>query len=134
MRFDFLKKEDLDLQDKILKIEFINPAKFGINLEFYKKDSGAALSVSARTQGGTNNNSNKLLQKQKYGIKAVFKNILEMSVPISVLNVSPLNPIDFYVTLTYKNNLLEEIERFPVNGYFEATVPDKNFEIINWLV
>ena len=134
MRFDFLKKEDLDLQDKILKIEFINPAKFGINLEFYKKDSEAALSVSARTLDDTNNNSDKLLQEQKHGIKAVFKNILEMSVPISVLNVSPLNPIDFYVTLTYKNNLLEEIERFPVNGYFEAIVPDKNFEIDNWLV
>ncbi|MCL4322236.1 MAG: glycoside hydrolase family 57 protein [Deltaproteobacteria bacterium] len=129
MRFDFLKKEDQDLQDKILKIEFINPAKFVINQEFYKKNS-SNLSVSA----GTLNDADNSLQKQKYGIKAVFKNVLEMSVPISLLNVSPLNPIDFYVTLTYKNNPLEEIERFPVNGYFEAIVPGKNFEIINWLV
>lgn len=125
IRFDLLKRGVADLQDKILKIEFINPARFGINMEFDKKKDSANLSVSASLINNTNNAND---------IKAVFKNVLEMSIPISVIKANPLNPIDFYATLTYKNNLLVEIERFPVNGYFEAIVPDKNFEIINWLV
>ena len=132
MRFDFLKRGDLDLQDKILKIEFINLAKFGISLEFYKNNS-SNLSVTARVLNDTNNTDN-LLQKQKDEIKAVFKNILEISIPILILNINSLNTLDFYVILTYRNNPLVEIERFPVNGYFETTVPDKDFEITNWLV
>ena len=80
------------------------------------------------------NNTDNLLQKQKDEIKAVFKNILEISIPILILNINSLNTLDFYVILTYRNNPLVEIERFPVNGYFETTVPDKDFEITNWLV
>jgi len=112
MRFDFLKRKTIELEDKILKIEFINPDKFTINIELNRKDLSDSL--------------------KENGIKAVFKNVLEISVPISVVKSS--NLIDFYITLTYKHNAITEIERFPVEGYFETTIPGKNFEIINWLV
>lgn len=111
MRFDFLKGKAIDLQDKILKIKFIDPIKFTIDVEFNKNN----LSDSLRENG----------------IKAVFKNVLEISVPISVIKN---DLIDFYITLTYKNNTITEIERFPVEGYFETATPDKNFNITNWMV
>lgn len=133
IRFDFLKKENLDLQDKVLKIEFTNPAKLGINVEFYKNNaSNLLVAASLLYDNNSYNNSNAYNKNNE--IKTGFKDILEISIPLTAINLIPLNPANFYMTLTYKNNLLAEIERFPVNGYFEAIVPDKNFEVINWLV
>ncbi|MHB1661993.1 MAG: hypothetical protein ACYCTD_07870, partial [bacterium] len=67
-------------------------------------------------------------------INAAYKKILEVSIPVFVLGALQNNPLAFYAVLTYKENQIAEIERFPVNGYFETPVPDKNFEIVNWLV
>ncbi|MHB8232030.1 MAG: hypothetical protein ACYDDB_03915 [bacterium] len=124
MRFDFLKKGSLDLSDKILKIKFINPADIEINLEF-NVDKSLNLLVYATIINGINTGNE---------LNAVFKDILEIAVPFSALNLNPLSRTDFYAVLTYKNNPLAEIERFPINGYFETIIPDKKYEIINWLV
>ncbi len=128
VRFDFFKKENQDLSDKILNIKFINPANIEINIEFHITDNNILnLSIESSLM-------NKNSVSRKSDLKVVFKDILEAAVPLSIFNIDSLGNIYFYAILTYKDNPLVEIERFPVNGYFETTVPNKNFEIVNWLV
>lgn len=144
MRFDFLKKENTDLQDKILRIKFINSSNIEINLEFYIDNSlnlfvyyplARDNNINPEDKNNSNNLSDNLsYDRKREGITAAFKDIVEIAVPISVLNAKPPAVLDFFVILSYKDNPLVEIERFPVNGYFETSVPDKNYEIINWLV
>jgi len=122
MRFDFMDKKVSELNDKILVIKFINSANIELKLEFNSNNSLNILLNSQLQSGNT------------AVIKAAYKKILELSIPVFVLGAAPNEPLDFYAVLTYKENQIAEIERFPVNGYFEMFVPDKNFEVINWLV
>ena len=138
IRFDFLDNKRIDeLTDKVIELKFVDSA----NVE--------SANIEVKLEFNANNNLNILLNSPKINnsdntnpdnnngislIKAVYKNILEISIPIFVLGVLPNNPLDFYAVLTYKENPLVEIERFPVNGYFETVIPDKNFEVANWLV
>ena len=122
MRFDFFKKDLSELSGKVLIIKFINTSESEVKVEF-NNDNSLNLQLNSSNPGGINNI-----------IKAAYKKILELSVQTSVLGVMPNRPLDFYAVLTYKDNPLVEIERFPVNGYFETIVPDSDFEIVNWLV
>jgi alpha-amylase/alpha-mannosidase (GH57 family) len=117
MRFDFFNKNALELTGKIIIIKFINSADIEVKLEF---TAGNLLNI--------------YINSQFQLINAAFKKVLELSMPLSVLGVKAGNSLDFYAVLTYKENLIAEIERFPVNGYFEISVPGENYEIINWLV
>jgi hypothetical protein len=121
MRFDFFKKDLSELSGKVLIIKFINTSESEVKVEF-NNDNSLNLQLNSSNHGGINI------------IKAAYKKILELSVQTSVLGVMPNHPLDFYAVLTYKDNPLVEIERFPVNGYFETIVPDSDFEIVNWLV
>ena len=139
IRFDFLDNKGIDeLSDKVIELKFVDSANvesanIKVKLEFNANNNLNILLNSPTINNGDNaspdNNNNGISL-----IKAVYKNILEISMPIFVLGVLPNNPLDFYAVLTYKENPLVEIERFPVNGYFETVIPDKNFEIANWLV
>jgi alpha-amylase/alpha-mannosidase (GH57 family) len=154
IRFDFFKKNREDLNGKMLNINFTNPknsycersesavlragesrviCNSEINLEFIIDNlSNLLVNSSIIIAGGGDDKTNKNGSGNQ--LSAVFKNILEIAVPFSVLNLNPLDVADFYAVLTYMNNPIVEIERFPVNGYFEITTPDKNFEAVNWLV
>ncbi|RZD16150.1 MAG: hypothetical protein EVJ46_08160 [Candidatus Acididesulfobacter guangdongensis] len=70
----------------------------------------------------------------KHGIQGSFADVLELSVPLSYLNINIGENIQFYANLSFQNNSLYEIERIPVAGYFDESIPDKNYEIINWIV
>ncbi len=139
IRFDFLDNKGIDeLSDKVIELKFVDSANvesanIKVKLEFNADNNLNILLNSPTINNGDNaspdNNNNGISL-----IKAVYKNILEISIPIFVLGVLPNNPLDFYAVLTYKENPLVEIERFPVNGYFETVIPDKNFETANWLV
>ena len=139
IRFDFLDNKGIDeLADKVIELKFVDSANvesanIKVKLEFNANNNLNILLNSPTINNGDNaspdNNNNGISL-----IKAVYKNILEISIPIFVLGVLPNNPLDFYAVLTYKENPLVEIERFPVNGYFETVIPDKNFETANWLV
>jgi alpha-amylase/alpha-mannosidase (GH57 family) len=121
MRFDFFNKDYSELLGKTIIIKFINTTAVEIKLEF-NSDNNLNLQLNSPTL------------KEGEIIKAAYKKILELSVQTFVLGIIPNQQLDFYAILTYKDNPLVEIERFPVNGYFETIVPDANFEIINWLV
>ncbi len=125
IRFDFLNKKTPELTGKIIILKFINSANIEVKLEF-----NASNRLNILLDSPTINDKDKINPL----IKAAYKKILEISMPIFILSVPPDNPLDFYAVLTYKDNPLVEIERFPVNGYFETVVPDANFEVINWLV
>ena len=145
IRFDFLSdKNRSELPGKVIILKFTNPANIELKLEFNIDNSlnillnYFAVNKAANKKNETRNISSSNGSDNVYGmhsdIKAAYKKIIEVSIPISALRVQPNNFLDFYAVLTYKDNLLAEIERFPVNGYFETVIPDKNFEIINWLV
>ncbi len=121
MRFDFFNKDYSELSGKVLIIKFINTSESEVKVEF-NNDNSLNLQLNSLNQGGINI------------IKAAYKKILELSVQTYVFGVMPNHPLNFYAVLTYKDNPLVEIERFPVNGYFETIVPDSDFEIVNWLV
>jgi alpha-amylase/alpha-mannosidase (GH57 family) len=70
----------------------------------------------------------------KHDIQGSFANVLELSVPLSYLNINADENIQFYANLSFQNNSLYEIERIPVAGYFDESIPNKNYEIINWIV
>lgn len=125
-RIDFFKKNINNLIDKETIINFINPLNYKIYNEFFKNNNDAALQ-------GLSYLINTAENKQD-SINAGFKEVLELSLPLSTLNLNPLDMVQFFIILTFKNNMLVEIERIPANGYFEVRVPDKNFEILNWLV
>jgi alpha-amylase/alpha-mannosidase (GH57 family) len=130
MRFDFFKKDYSELIGKVLIIKFINTSEIEVKIEFYQNNSLNLLLNSPAIKDGKSaaeHNTGNLL-------KAAYNKILELSVKTFALGVTPNNKIDFYAVLTYKDNPLVEIERFPVSGYFETTVPDSNFEIVNWIV
>ncbi len=128
MRFDFFKKDYSELSDKVLIIKFINTSESEVKLEFNKDKSLNSQLISP------NNYNNGINIDGINIIRASYKKILELSIATSALGVMPKGALDFYAVFTYKDNPLAEIERFPVNGYFEAMVPDADFEIINWLV
>ncbi|MHB1545998.1 MAG: hypothetical protein ACYCSB_09555 [bacterium] len=134
VRFDFLmNKEALELKDKVIVLKFINSVNIELKLEFNVYNNLNILVNSFLTKDDGNINTDGS-QMNIPIIQAVYKKILEVSIPILTLGVPPNNLLNFYAVLTYKDNPLAEIERFPVNGYFETVIPDKNFEIINWLV
>ncbi len=130
MRFDFFKKDYSELLGKALIIKFINTSEIEVKVEFNINNTLNLLINSSVIKAGKSavkHNTNNVLN-------AAYNKILELSVKTFVLGVAPNNQIDFYAVLTYKDNPLAEIERFPVSGYFETTVPDENFEIVNWIV
>ncbi len=130
MRFDFFKKDYSELLGKVLIIKFINNSDVEVKIEFNINNSLNLLLNSPYIKDGksaTKHNTGNIL-------KAAYNKILELSIKTFTLGVAPSNQIDFYAVLTYKNNPLVEIERFPVSGYFETTIPDTNFEIVNWIV
>ena len=130
MRFDFFKKDYSELSGKALIIKFINTSEIEVKVEFNINNTLNLLINSPAIKAGKSavkHNTNNVLN-------AAYNKILELSVKTFVLGVAPNNQIDFYAVLTYKDNPLAEIERFPVSGYFETTVPDANFEIVNWIV
>ena len=138
IRFDFLDNKGIDeLIDKVIELKFVDSANVESAIVEVKLEFNANNNLNILLNSPTINNSDDTSPDNNNGIsliKAVYKNILEISIPIFVLGVLPNNPLDFYAVLTYKENPLVEIERFPVNGYFETVIPDKNFEIANWLV
>ena len=131
MRFDFFKKDYSELLGKVLIIKFINNSDVEVKIEFNINNSLNLLLNSPYIKDGKSaakqHNTSNIL-------KAAYNKILELSIKTFTLGVAPSNQIDFYAVLTYKNNPLVEIERFPVSGYFETTIPDTNFEIVNWIV
>ena len=128
-----MNKEALELKDKVIVLKFINSVNIELKLEFNVYNNLNILVNSFLTKDDGNINTDGS-QMNIPIIQAVYKKILEVSIPILTLGVPPNNLLNFYAVLTYKDNPLAEIERFPVNGYFETVIPDKNFEIINWLV
>ncbi len=123
-RIDFFKKNIKHLTDKDLLIGFIEPEDYKIHNEFYKNTRMDWDVVSYLLNGRGN----------RYAINGCFKEVLELPLPVSSLNLKPLDIVQFFIILTFKENMLVEIERIPVSGYFEFAVPDKNFELSNWLV
>ena len=130
MRFDFFEKDYSELIGKVLIIKFINTSENEVKVEFNQNNALNLLLNSPYIKNGRSaakHNTSNIL-------KAAYNKILELSVKTFALGVTPNNSIDFYAILTYKDNPLVEIERFPVSGYFETTVPDSDFEIVNWIV
>jgi alpha-amylase/alpha-mannosidase (GH57 family) len=70
----------------------------------------------------------------KHNIRGSFIDVLELSVSLTYLNINANENIQFYANLSFQNNSLYEIERIPVAGYFNELIPNKNYEIINWIV
>ncbi len=134
IRFDFLaNKGASELDGKVIEIKFIDSANIILKLEFNINKRLNLLVNPFLTK--SDDNLNAVRGKTRVPIiKAAFKKILEVSMPLNTFGIMPNNNLYFYAVLTYKNNPLVEVERFPVNGYFESLIPDKNFEIINWLV
>ncbi len=137
IRYDILKTGFIDIESKMLRIDFINPAGYALEINFDGKDDDGFIKISGSLttphkgavdiKVNTDNNPINL-------ISIFFKNVLEISIPLNLLNINPLTTIDFYSILTLKDNPLVEIERLPVIGYFESVVPDKKFEFHNWMV
>ncbi|MGC8554759.1 MAG: glycoside hydrolase family 57 protein [Candidatus Acidulodesulfobacterium sp.] len=130
MRFDFFKKDYSEFSGKVIIIKFINTSEIEVKVEFSQNkilnlllNSSDIKNISTNMQHNTNNI-----------LKAAYDKILELSISTLALGVSPNNLLNFYAILTYKDNPLAEIERFPVNGYFETAVPDAKFELMNWIV
>ncbi len=62
-------------------------------------------------------------------IESAFEKILEIKIPLSLLNVSEDELIPLYINI---NLATSETVRFPIRGNIVITVPTKNFEDIIW--
>jgi len=138
-RIDFFKKHIENLKDKEFIINFLKPNNFKIINEF-KLDNNSINSIggadNAHDKNGVISVNSYMIDNfgNKHGIQGSFADVLELSVPLSYLNINADENIQFYANLSFQNNSLYEIERIPVAGYFDELVPDKNYEIINWIV
>ncbi len=122
-RIDFFKKRIENLKDKEFIINFLKPNNFKIINEF--KSVNNSTNVNSYMIDNFGN---------KHEIQGSFAYVLELSVPLSYLNINADENIQFYANLSFQNNSLYEIERIPVAGYFDESIPNKNYEIINWIV
>ncbi|MHB1680455.1 MAG: hypothetical protein ACYCTB_08135 [bacterium] len=132
-RIDFFKKHIENLNDKEFIINFLKPNNYKIINEFTNN-----LNNNIVIQNRGNNISVISYMIDNFGnrhdITGSFADVLELSMPIYYLSINADDNIQFYSDLSFKNNSLYEIERIPVAGYFEELIPDKNYEIINWIV
>ena len=74
-----------------------------------------------------------LLHEEKIVADAGFQGaaelVFELTVPFRSLGVAAEDPIQFYVELLQKEQV---VERIPPEGAIETAVPGEDFELMNW--
>jgi hypothetical protein len=63
------------------------------------------------------------------GIVAATDRIVELSVPLQTLGLTTDDPIQFYIELLDGD---QSLERAPVEGAIDTTVPSPEYELLMW--
>ena len=106
----------------------------GMDFMVFAKKSGEANFESVFIINTKENYQKDLIIKNKnnyckYGMEAKLNDIIEIKIPIEILDIENGNPVDFYVSVSRNGG---ELERWPSKGCFTFLMPPDDLESKIW--
>lgn len=124
-RFDYMKDADPAKREWSFTLSFLAPSEVRVQ----GKVKGVEVTTSLLKKG--EGESKDRWVETDGGIAAAAGGVLELKIPLEVLQAGPSDEIRFFINVDAG---VEGLERWPVKGFLIIDVPGEDFELENWFV